>query len=187
MSVFFEIDDKDKARKKGSLYSRFSTLTSLISVSLFCPSHLRLFRLEHETTDQAVDAFKEYVEALEAANWNITNISDLQDLPWYQNQYGRDDPVEKVDSILPVRQAFIVDDSSAAAGSSSAPDASDFKKSVNLIKSSTSSSSSGGTSSNGSGASSANSVSGSSTSGAIQLSFNLFFLGGLGLAATALA
>lgn len=185
MSIIVEIEDKDKARKNGSLYSRFSTLTSLISVSLFCPSHLRLFRLEHETTDQAVDAFKEYVEALEAAKWEVGNIPQLQDLPWYQNQYGRDDPVEKVDSILPVREAFIVDDSSAAAGSSSAPDASDFKKSVNLIKSSSSSAS--GTNSSGSGASSANSVSGSSTSGASQLSFNLFFLGGLGLAAVALA
>lgn len=142
--------------------------------------------LEHETTDQAVDAFKEYVEALEEAKWSVGNVPQLQDLPWYQNQYGRDDPVEKVDSILPVREPFIVDDSAAAPGSSTAPDASDFKKSVNLIKSSSSSS---GTSSNGtgSGASSANSVSGSSISGASQLSFNLFFLGGLGLIAVALA
>ena len=84
---------------------------------------------------------------MEAKNWNITNIPDLQDLPWYQNQYGANDEVEKVDSILPVRKPIDVIDSEAAAGSSGAPDASDFRKPLSevAIKTTSSSASTGGT------------------------------------------
>jgi len=86
--------------------------------------------LEHETTDQAVNAFKEYASELKSKGWNVTNIADLQDLPWYQNQYGPDDPVIEVQSILPTIPAIDVNDSAAAAGSSGAPDTSAFRSAL---------------------------------------------------------
>jgi len=115
---------KDSSRK---LQLAFSTPEEDFSLNLTLLSLITSCSLEHETTDQAVSAFKEYASELKSKGWNVTNVADLQGLPWYQNQFGGDDPVIKVDSILPTIAAIDVTDSSAAAGSSGAPDTSAFR------------------------------------------------------------
>ncbi|KAJ1039175.1 hypothetical protein NDA11_001458 [Ustilago hordei] len=82
--------------------------------------------LEHETTDQAIDAFKSYHRALKANNWNVGAVPELQGLPYYQNQWNLTSKKEPVDSILPTREPINVVHSDAPRGSSRAPDTGAF-------------------------------------------------------------
>ncbi|EST06259.1 Polysaccharide deacetylase [Kalmanozyma brasiliensis GHG001] len=82
--------------------------------------------LEHETTDQAIEAFQTYHRALKANNWIVGAVPELQGLPYYQNQWNLTTPKQRVDSILPTRQAINVVHSDARRGSRNAPDTSAF-------------------------------------------------------------
>ncbi|KAJ9477591.1 putative Chitin deacetylase 2 (putative) [Pseudozyma hubeiensis] len=82
--------------------------------------------LEHETTDQAIDAFKEYHQALVENNWHVGAVPELQGLPYYQNQWNLTTRKERVDSILPTRPAINVVHSDARRGSRRAPDTSAY-------------------------------------------------------------
>ncbi|PWZ03140.1 glycoside hydrolase/deacetylase [Testicularia cyperi] len=82
--------------------------------------------LEHETTDQAIDSFKEYHQALEQNKWIFGAVPELQGLPYYQNQWNLTTKQESVDSILPTREPIRVLHSDASRGSKRAPDTSSF-------------------------------------------------------------
>lgn len=82
--------------------------------------------LEHETTDQSIDAFKKYHRALKKNKWNVGAVPDLQGLPYYQNQWNLTAKKEQVDSILPTRQPINVVHSDAPRGSARAPDTTAF-------------------------------------------------------------
>ncbi|KAN0060633.1 hypothetical protein ACQY0O_007291 [Thecaphora frezii] len=82
--------------------------------------------LEHETTDQAIDAFKQYHAALKQNNWEAGAVPELQGLPYYQNQWNLTTKAEEVTSILPSRKPIDVDHSDAPRGSAEAPDTSAF-------------------------------------------------------------
>ncbi|EPQ30263.1 uncharacterized protein PFL1_02379 [Pseudozyma flocculosa PF-1] len=127
--------------------------------------------LEHETTDQAINAFKKYHKALKDNNWNVMSVPDLQGLPYYQNQWNLTTKVEDVKSILPTRKAIDIVNSDAARGSPQAPDVSAFADldgsghaSAGKSSSSSSSSSAKSSAASGSGSSSGSTSSQSASS-----------------------
>ncbi|PWN51716.1 glycoside hydrolase/deacetylase [Violaceomyces palustris] len=136
--------------------------------------------LEHETTDQAIDAFKKYHKSLASKDWKVVNVPDLQGLPYYQNQYTATSEVEEVDSILPTREPIDIDHSDAQIGSSKAPDVSAFadlpgsgvkaSTSSSTLPRSSSTSSSTSATTKGSGSSISTTSSSSSTTASAQSS-----------------
>ena len=82
--------------------------------------------LEHETTDQAIEAFQKYHHTLKTHHWNVVPVPELQGLPYYQNQWNLTTEIEEADSILPTRKPIDVVHSDAPRGSSQAPDTSAF-------------------------------------------------------------
>ena len=87
--------------------------------------------LNHETTDQASEAFASMIKAAKKENWDIVGtIPDLQALPWYNNAYGPDETPTKQDDILPTKDFVNVTNPTAAKGSSGAPKLGNWAKSA---------------------------------------------------------
>lgn len=120
--------------------------------------------LEHETTDQAIDAFKEYHQALVQNNWIAGAVPELQGLPYYQNQWNLTSRKERVDSILPTRDPIKVVHSDAPRGSRRAPDTSAFANLDGSGASAGASSSASAAATRTSGSSAASAATGSSSS-----------------------
>ena len=122
--------------------------------------------LNHETTDQASEAFDSMVQATQKAGWNIEGaVPNLQGLPWYNNAYGPNDKPTKQDNILPTKDFINVTDPTAAKGSAAAPKLGNWAKTAATQNPSVGTQASGG----GSGGS-------SSSSGAMEITVNTAFV-----------
>lgn len=122
----------------------------------------------HETKDQTIAAFKEYYWALgnSSVGYKPNNVPDIVGLPWYQNQFGADDKVEDVDTILPSRKAFEIKDGGLhKVGEADGPALGDYETLAHASSTNSSSSSSAAASGSASASGEAAAASSSASSG----------------------